>query len=247
LLPSDDEEEEEHNNSMHVSWCDPLPLALAGDDSASPVCRVDLFPDGSAFVLENVLTPGECESLKQRGHELGYEDCGYNKNIRVTDRVIYPSQQVAKHLFERIAPFLGSAVDLTCPMTEWQTGLRKDLRPGRWVPYGLNDHFRLCRYMPGGFFLPHYDGAYDAADTKCSLMTFMLYLNDAFEGGATRSYNEQQSRYKEGLDENVTATYKPTTGSGPVFYHNITHDGQPVVSGEKYILRSEVMCRCLGR
>merc|ERR1711972_987077 len=135
----------------------------------------------------------------------------------------------------------------TCPNKERINGLRMDLNPGHWAPEGLNDLFRLCRYEPGGFFLPHYDGAYDANESCCSFMTFMLYLNDDFEGGTTRFYNNQQRRYTKGLDENVTTTYTPETGSALVFYHNIVHDGQPVLSGEKYIMRSEVMFRNLSR
>ena len=72
----------------------------------------------------------------------------------------------------------------------------------------------------------------------------MLYLTSHgsdFEGGCTRFYDGQQAQYQEGDPQRVTATYRPKAGSALVFNHVITHDGEEVKSGEKYIMRSEIM------
>jgi len=62
----------------------------------------------------------------------------------------------------------------------------------QWNPYGLNPHFRICRYRPGGFFGAHHDKGYFVSSNNRSIQTFMLYLNDDFDGGSTRFFTENQ-------------------------------------------------------
>jgi hypothetical protein len=58
------------------------------------------------------------------------------------------------------------------------------------------------------------------------MLTFMIYLNDAFEGGAT---------------EFKTEVVRPRTGMALVFPHRATHQGAELRSGVKYVLRTDVM------
>ena len=58
------------------------------------------------------------------------------------------------------------------------------------------------------------------------LLTFMVYLNDEFEGGETTI---------EKLD------VQPEKGLALLFFHHVRHKGQPVVRGRKYVLRTDVM------
>ena len=60
--------------------------------------------------------------------------------------------------------------------------------PGAYVPYGCNPTFRVCRYTPGGHFLPHQDGGHYVNTRNFSIKTIMVYLNNEFEGGATSFY-----------------------------------------------------------
>eukprot|EP00406_Dinophysis_acuminata_P045488 CAMPEP_0179315292 /NCGR_PEP_ID=MMETSP0797-20121207/54970_1 /TAXON_ID=47934 /ORGANISM="Dinophysis acuminata, Strain DAEP01" /LENGTH=92 /DNA_ID=CAMNT_0021025779 /DNA_START=89 /DNA_END=368 /DNA_ORIENTATION=+ len=72
----------------------------------------------------------------------------------------------------------------------------------------------------------------------------MIYLNTQgsdFEGGCTRFYSARQQRYWPGKPEHVTTAHQPKAGSALIFNHLITHDGEEVTSGRKYIMRSEVM------
>merc|ERR1719384_2305470 len=71
----------------------------------------------------------------------------------------------------------------------------------------------------------------------------MIYLNNEFEGGDTRFYSDNQSRYRPGLPENLVYTLRPVKGSCLVFNHRIVHDGGELLQGLKYILRTEVMYR----
>ena len=71
----------------------------------------------------------------------------------------------------------------------------------------------------------------------------MIYLNDDFEGGATRFFKEDQPHYCPGDPDKVIYSFRPTVGDALVFNSCITHDGAKLSQGEKYILRSEVMYR----
>ena len=65
-----------------------------------------------------------------------------------------------------------------------------------------------------------------------SLLTFMIYLNTGYEGGATRF---------------EAAKVTGQTGLALVFQHGLVHEGSEVVQGVKYALRSDVMYGPVGR
>ncbi len=66
------------------------------------------------------------------------------------------------------------------------------------------------------------------SDKEMSLLTFLMYLNDDFHGGET---------------EFPWQKIKPMRGSALIFPHRLSHQGAPVISGVKYVLRTDVMYR----
>jgi predicted 2-oxoglutarate/Fe(II)-dependent dioxygenase YbiX len=56
---------------------------------------------------------------------------------------------------------------------------------GNRVPLGLNELFRFYRYQRGHQFKGHFDQSYIRSETEASYYTFMIYLNDNYEGGQT--------------------------------------------------------------
>ncbi|MES2945212.1 MAG: 2OG-Fe(II) oxygenase [Pseudomonadota bacterium] len=80
--------------------------------------------------------------------------------------------------------------------------------------------------MPGQYFKWHKDGFYCKTDDEVSLLTFIIYLNDAYEGGNTEFQWE---------------VIKPEAGMALVFPHAMRHQGAPMDSGVKYVLRTDVM------
>ena len=95
-----------------------------------------------------------------------------------------------------------------------------------WQLKGLNERWRFYRYRDEQFFKWHVDGYFRRTENEVSLLTFMIYLNDDFIGGET------QFRW-----EWIT----PETGMALVFPHRMIHQGAPLFSGAKYVLRSDVM------
>ena len=102
-----------------------------------------------------------------------------------------------------------------------------------WGVLNLNERFRYYRYDIGQTFRPHFDGSFDRSRTEASFLTFMIYLNDGFEGGSTAFYHDGRPR--------VSVT--PRQGMALIFEHHQLHEGAPVESGRKYVLRSDVMYR----
>ena len=62
----------------------------------------------------------------------------------------------------------------------------------------------------------------------------MIYLNDGYEGGNTKFYHD---------DDRLKANIVPRQGMALIFDHLQLHEGAPVVSGRKYVLRTDVMYR----
>ncbi len=93
---------------------------------------------------------------------------------------------------------------------------------------GLNERFRFYRYRPGQRFRHHTDGVYVADNGDFSQFTLLVYLNDDFEGGETAF---------------TRLAVKPERGAALVFHHQVEHAGAEVLSGAKYVLRTDVMYR----
>ena len=96
----------------------------------------------------------------------------------------------------------------------------------------MNERFRFYRYDPGQRFAPHFDGYFGRENGDRSQLTFMVYLNSDFVGGETKFYDENRT---------VRLTVRPAQGMAVGFEHLQLHEGAPVVSGRKYVLRTDVM------
>lgn len=93
------------------------------------------------------------------------------------------------------------------------------------VPVGLPKDLRFYKYSAGQRFKMHKDGPWTEGG-RTSRLTFLVYLNEAFEGGAT-DFRDFQVR--------------PRTGDALLFVHDTWHEGAAVTSGVKYVLRSDVL------
>ena len=179
------------------------------------------------FVIHDFLSLAECAEHITRSESAGYGDApittaaGFvmRKDVRNNERVMSDDPELAAALFERARPLLPA---------EWFG----------WELVGFNERWRFYRYDPGQYFAPHTDGYYQRDNGDRSHLTFMVYLNDGFEGGETCFYRRlgQQS-----------LRVAPKAGMALVFYHKILHEGAAVEKGRKYVLRTDVMYRDLGK
>lgn len=198
---------------------------------SSKITKLDLLPNGLAFVLENVLTKLECDQLIQQGESFGFKDLSglYTQTYRNNKRVINFNDQLKEILWKRITNYLESTIEI---QGKAPTFLTTYFTNGVWEKDNLNNNFRLCKYNPTNFFKRHVDEGYHP-DPKShrSLKTCMVYLNSDFEGGETVFY----------FSDNHTYSLKAGTGTCLIFNQNILHEGMPVKSGLKYFVRTDIL------
>ncbi|QVL34055.1 2OG-Fe(II) oxygenase [Telmatocola sphagniphila] len=93
-------------------------------------------------------------------------------------------------------------------------------------------NFRFYKYEIGQIFRPHFDDRFTRNSTESSKLTFMIYLSDGLTGGETIFYFDSTK---------IRARILPKKGMALVFDHLQLHEGAPVKSSVKYVLRSDVM------
>lgn len=101
----------------------------------------------------------------------------------------------------------------------------------------------------GRSFRQQYKYDTDASGETRSFLTFLIYLNDGFEGGATRFYRSSTGGSNEtsGTDGMVAQGVQPKKGCVLVFPQGNTasllHEGSAVTKGTKYVVRTDVLYR----
>ncbi|WP_316185299.1 MULTISPECIES: 2OG-Fe(II) oxygenase [unclassified Bradyrhizobium] len=174
--------------------------------------------------ISNFFGAAECEEYIRMGESMGFEAATLFaprgvKDHRNNDRVIVDDADRARELYERLAVHLAPSFQ------------------HRWTPVGLNERLRLYRYDVGQKFDWHRDGHFERDNGERSQFTFMVYLNDDFEGGRT-SFCDDTGRMPDG-----PLLITPERGMALLFQHPIMHRGDPVTKGRKYVLRTDVMYR----
>lgn len=172
-----------------------------------------LIPD-KIITVENFLTEQECSEFIDLGENSGFEmakiDTGsLMPEVRNNDRAFHENHALAEKLFKRLQPYVVPKI-------------------GNSIAVGLNELFRLYKYQKGQQFKGHQDGSFIRNDVEASYYTFLIYLNDGYEGGET-----------------IFLKYKivPRKGMGLIFLHKLYHEGGEVLNGTKYVMRSDIMYR----
>lgn len=192
-------------------------------------------------LISSVLSPSECRDIISAGEAVNFlPDAPFKDDtadVSILAHNFYWVVDQAFHdaLWARTRDFVPAQV-------------------GGRVARGLNRRFRVYRYVPGAEYRCHIDGAwppsgisptgkyeYDASNGKqSSLFTFLIYLNDDFEGGET-------TFFLPSVKEGVLNAYpvKPVMGGVAVFPHGdskgaLLHEGTGVRTGAKYVIRTDV-------
>jgi len=207
------------------------------------VARHDVPEVPGCFVLENVLTPGECDQFVRVTEEMGYHTdspVSLPHHIRHNENVNWiVSKAVDRTIWRRSAPFIHESV-------------------GRSVARGINARFRFYRYGTGDFFRFHTDGSWpgsrvldgsvvdDAYAPWHSAYTYLILLSDDFDGGRTL-FSVPGAR-GEGRDstEGLVVGVRTPKGGVLCFPHgshplHCLHAGEAISRGWKYIIRTDVL------
>jgi hypothetical protein len=176
---------------------------------------------GALIVLDGVLTADECAALLDAAAGLSFDDAPIttllgpvlDRSVRTNTRAMVDDVELARVLWGRIG-------ERTPPVP---------FAARDWRACGLNERFRWYRYDPGQAFRWHRDGAHRATTGERSFFSVLLYLNGGFGGGQTEFAD--------------AVPVVPAAGRVLLFDHRLVHQGAPVVSGRKWVLRTDVMYR----
>ncbi|RIA93368.1 hypothetical protein C1645_762556 [Glomus cerebriforme] len=199
----------------------------------TPIDLSSIYKDTKplAFIIDNVCTPEECNSLIQLSENdpnSKYEDAllniGGGKQISAKDqrnnlRYIRDDYAISSEIFNRISHLL--------PLSwKWKNNTSFPLSC-------LNERLRFLKYRKGERFKPHMDGNYARDDgSEASFVTLQLYLNEGFQGGETTFLDWA-------LENKVPVIPKP--GRALIFEHKLLHEGSEILDGIKYVIRTDIM------
>ncbi|MBC7921966.1 MAG: 2OG-Fe(II) oxygenase [Ferruginibacter sp.] len=170
--------------------------------------------------IEDFLDEEECRHYIQLSEEIGYEAATVNayggakvvEAVRNNRRAFHNSPELAQRWWTRAKEFVPAKL-------------------GNSLAIGFNELFRFYQYGVGHRFKKHVDESYVRNGEEISYFTFMVYLNDDFNGGETQ-FREHE--------------IVPKRGMALCFLHNLEHEGSEVSQGTKYVLRTEVMYRLVN-
>lgn len=175
--------------------------------------KIDL--DKDVFIVENFLNEQECREFIRRSEDIGYEEAMVQMHGRqVMMKNIRDNSRVMFKDYQ-LADQIFNKIKAFCPQEIGNASL-----------FGLNEMFRFYKYEPGQKFSRHRDGSYQRNAEEFSILTLLIYLNEDFEGGET-CFGDFD--------------FKPETGTALVFNHRVLHQGNELIKGVKYVLRTDIM------
>lgn len=223
------------------------PLRLV-EQPPSEITRVDVDGVPGVFQLLNVLSTAECQAFIEATESMGYtEDAAVSlgRNVRhnmnlnwivdtTTEQRIW--SRVAQCFREDTEHFLGEEA------------------------LGLNQRYRFYRYGKGDYFATHTDGAWpgsriidgqpitDAFGDRYSLYTFLIFLSEDFNGGATQFLVDEKdpTRPARNPNEAILKGVRTPVGGVLCFPHgthplHCLHSSETITEGVKYIIRTDVL------
>jgi hypothetical protein len=175
------------------------------------------------FEVTEFVSPEWCDAIIAGAEARGFDEATVNTSKghirdakwRNNDRLISDDGRLAAELWTRAEP---------CVPRRFK---------GRDA-IGLNERLRFYRYDVGQKFDWHLDGYYERENGERSQYTFMIYLNDGFEGGGTSFADRQRGLF-------APFTVMPRKGAALFFYDHLEHRGDEVTAGRKYVLRTDGM------
>ena len=175
-------------------------------------------------LINNVFSDEECSNLIIYSESIGYVQASsyidkYKKEhffleIRKSLRCVIDSIDFSKILYKRIAHIIPNNYN--------------DMKFCE-----INPRFRFLKYNDGDFFAKHTDEHYKNDKNEISLITLLIYINDDYEGGNTKFLIDDKN------ENDISIT--PKIGLICLMDQNILHEVPKLISGIKYVIRTELM------
>lgn len=198
--------------------------------------RINLLPNRKehCILIKSAFTPDFCDQIIA-GKKASFKKAitHYPTSYRNNERQLTDDEDFSNRLFSEIKNHIPTTIEVE--------GIA-EVEQGAWMIDYLNPRIRICRYLPGQYFHKHLDGVHFVSESQQSKLTFMIYLNGSedFTGGKTLFFNSKK-------DDTIIGSYEAKKGDLIIFDHNLWHSGAVVLKGEKYILRSDIIYRKIGK
>lgn len=223
-------------------------LDMTNSQHRRPAIRREISEVPGAYQLLNVFSEQECQQLLNTSEALGYlKDAAVSlpREVRHNDNVTIVVDDLTERLiWQRIET-----------LTQQNLAIFEGKRP-----LGLNTRFRFYRYQEGDYFKYHIDGDWpgskvvgdtlitNAYSDRYSKMTFLILLNQDFEGGETQflvnADNPAEPARRD--DRQVHVDVRTPTGGVLLFPHgrhplHCLHSSASITKGVKYIIRTDML------
>mmetsp|Transcript_27764 Transcript_27764/g.54519 ORF Transcript_27764/g.54519 Transcript_27764/m.54519 type:complete len:275 (+) Transcript_27764:62-886(+) len=205
------------------------------------------------WLVDGLLSADECKSLIARSESHGYGSTDFVKSYRGNLRLTAKDASLAEVIWQRLQALVPPKLALQAPPVlgdqNWWSSYPK--AAGIWEACGVNECWRFAKYKPGDRFMCHSDFSFEKVVGKeMSMLTANIYLNSEFGGGKTRFYPSKDP-YLEWRSDFGKPNFQvvPKAGLCLLFRQppacTYWHDGEELLSGCKYLLRSDVMYKKL--
>jgi hypothetical protein len=232
------------------------PHTIVMDNDASLPSRMIqshvIEPVPGAILLTGVLSPSECHQLMCVSEAMGYQPDhpmteAKSSGIDACEWLV--DSTILSPLVQRVLPHL--------PNNNSKHENEND--ETHYDVAGINARWRLFRYGKDGVYRPHVDGSWPKSglneegtysppskdedmERVRSRYTFLMYLNDGFDGGTTTFYLPVPGS-SSGLN---AVRIRPKAGAVLIFPQgntaSLVHEGAQVTAGGyKYVIRSDVL------
>jgi prolyl 4-hydroxylase len=193
------------------------------------VCNQRFF-----YEIDSFLSPEQCDSLitltKQKGMQesrVGEETHELDTTVRRSTQAWFAHHEndVVKYIKDKVLSIITSVEMASCfPYTDNKKSF---------------EDVQVVCYEASGKYDPHFDGTECGEDLNVAcypnqrLATFLIYLNDDFEGGETRFPNINDSKVKPKKGKALFFWVSDPTNR--LVYEETLHGGDPVITGQKWI------------
>ncbi|KAI9106082.1 hypothetical protein DFS34DRAFT_602171 [Phlyctochytrium arcticum] len=207
------------------------------------VKRIDVPGVPGCFFLQDVLSRTQCRQMMAAA-----ESIGFTPDEPIAGAASESDSVLAHNFF-----WLADSDLIKMIVSRCEPHLPAEMAGGKLA--GLNPRWRMYRYVPGALYRPHCDGAwpesaldpvtgqyvYDYRKDRRSKLTFLVYLNEDFEGGSTTFFTPSAT-----VGVMDAQPVSPRQGCVLCFPHGDTkgtllHEGSAVTRGAKYIIRADVL------
>lgn len=205
------------------------------------------FLNNTIWTISNFLSNDECDSVINTCENVGFDNVEWRNSSRL---MVFEDNEKLENIIKLRLKDDGFLNRLNTVNHVKPYGFHSDTIQWSYNTEQINNCFRINKYEKDQGFYPHRDAQYTESSTRKSNYTMLIYLNDDFEDGETEFFIPLKDYINTGYLINeelrkfpfIKAPFKPRKGMAIIFDQRLIHKGKNVLSGTKYVLRTDMIC-----